>query len=160
MCGNSLKLSPNSPLFTWSYVIEAYRKKRNFSISSGNSLPMPFAVIARSGATWQSHCYNRACPSATSLVNFTIAVVFVELKYDNLSIASQVWARDCFALLAMTEPEFIEKLQKKGYQSSGTLFYIIEIFIFSRTYLLYFATKPLRTFTAFFPGRPFFSIFD
>jgi len=61
-------------------VIGAYRKKSNFSISSGNSLPMPFAVIARSGATWQSHCYNR----------------------------------DCFALLAMTEPEFIEKLQKKG----------------------------------------------
>jgi len=78
---------------------------------------MPFAVIARSGATWQSHCYNRAFPGATSLVNFTIAVVFVELKYDNLSIASQVWARDCFALLAMTEPELIEKLRK--YQTNG-----------------------------------------
>jgi len=86
----------------------------NFSISLGNSLPMPFAVIARSGATWQSHCYNRAFPGATSLVNFTIAVVFVELKYDNLSIASQVWARDCFALLAMTEPELIEKLPPIG----------------------------------------------
>jgi len=51
--------------------------KGNFSISSDDSLPLPFAVIARSGATWQS-------------------------RYCNI---------DCFALLAMTEPEFIEKLQ-------------------------------------------------
>jgi hypothetical protein len=30
------------------------KKPSNFSISSDNALPLPFAVIARSGATWQS----------------------------------------------------------------------------------------------------------
>ena len=48
----------------------------NVAIHSDDSLALPSAVIARSGATWQSRCTNR----------------------------------DCFALLAMTESECIEKL--------------------------------------------------
>jgi len=101
--------------------IEFTLLNRNFSISSDDSLPLPFAVIAlwgvvpsgtesRRGATWQSRYYNRARPGATSLAYIIIHIVVAELRQHNLSIACQVWARDCFALLAMTEPELIEKL--------------------------------------------------
>jgi len=65
----------------------------NFSKSPADSLPLTFTVIARSGATWQSH------PDI----------------------------RDCFALLAMTEPELIEKLrnlqsQRGKYPQNASLF--------------------------------------
>jgi len=68
-----------------------HKKRGNFSISSDDSLPLPFAVIARSGATWRSRYYNR----------------------------------DCFALLAMTEPELIEKLRKE--KLNGTKMLMIAI---------------------------------
>ena len=82
-----------------------HKEIRNFSKSSGNSLTLAFAVIARSEATWQSDPKGRH--ERSEVISLLTGIASPE--YSGLATASP----DCFALLAMTKKtELFEKFQK------------------------------------------------